>query len=129
MKKIEVFDPPMCCSSGVCGASVDPVLPRFAADLEWLKHQGVVVLRYNLAQEPMAFVDNQKVSSAIKDDENALPLILVDGVIVSRNVYPGRKALAAFVGITADDLPAACEEQGCCCCGEDAADKPSKCCG
>lgn len=27
--KIEVFDPPMCCSSGVCGPAVDPVFPRF----------------------------------------------------------------------------------------------------
>jgi len=39
--KIEVYDPPMCCSTGVCGPAIDPVLPRFAADLEWLKGRGV----------------------------------------------------------------------------------------
>jgi len=28
MKTIEIFDPAMCCSSGVCGPSVDPKLVR-----------------------------------------------------------------------------------------------------
>ncbi len=41
MTTLQVFDRPMCCSTGVCGPSVDPVLPRFAADLDWLKGQGV----------------------------------------------------------------------------------------
>ena len=55
MIKLQVFDPAMCCSTGVCGPSVDPVLPRFSADLEWLKsREGVQVQRYNLAQEVAA---------------------------------------------------------------------------
>ncbi len=33
MTTIEVFDPAMCCSTGVCGPQVDPDLARFAADL------------------------------------------------------------------------------------------------
>ena len=41
MTKLAVYDPPMCCSTGVCGPAVDPVLPRVAADLDWLKRQGV----------------------------------------------------------------------------------------
>ena len=48
MHKLEVFDPPMCCSTGVCGPSVDPNLVRFAADLEWLKSKGVEINRCNL---------------------------------------------------------------------------------
>jgi len=56
MQKIQVFDPPMCCSTGVCGLEVDPALVRFAADLEWLKESGVDVERFNLSQEPAAFV-------------------------------------------------------------------------
>jgi SAM-dependent methyltransferase len=59
MKAIEVYDKPMCCSTGVCGPKVDPVLPRFAADLEWLKSQGHRVERFNLAQQPEAFVRNK----------------------------------------------------------------------
>ncbi|HRX83200.1 MAG TPA: arsenic metallochaperone ArsD family protein, partial [Pirellulaceae bacterium] len=37
MAKIEIYDKPMCCSTGICGPEVDPILPRFAADLDWLK--------------------------------------------------------------------------------------------
>ena len=58
MTKLAVYDPPMCCSTGVCGPAVDPVLPRVAADLDWLKRQGVQVERYNLAQQPQAFASN-----------------------------------------------------------------------
>ncbi len=51
MSKVQVFDPPMCCSTGVCGPQVDPALVRFAADLEWLKASGVEVERFNLSQD------------------------------------------------------------------------------
>ena len=29
MNKIEIFDPAMCCSTGVCGPSVDPELTEW----------------------------------------------------------------------------------------------------
>jgi hypothetical protein len=31
--KIEIYDPPMCCPSGVCGPSVDPKLVKSLAPL------------------------------------------------------------------------------------------------
>lgn len=99
MAQLEVFDPPMCCSTGVCGPSVDPILPQFAADLEWLRSQGVTVERFNLSQQPGAFAGNESVKKALAESgNNCLPLILVDGRIVSQGVYPTRQALAAFVG-------------------------------
>lgn len=52
---VQVFDKAMCCSTGVCGPQVDPVLPKFAADLEWLKSQGHRVTRWNLSQDPAAY--------------------------------------------------------------------------
>lgn len=98
MNKLEVFDPPMCCSSGVCGPKVDPALPRFAGDVEWLKRQGVAVARYNLAQQPLAFAENAAVRDALeKEDVACLPLILLDGKIVSRAAYPARDVLAGFL--------------------------------
>lgn len=127
--KMEVFDPPMCCSTGVCGPKVDPVLPRFAADLEWLKSQGVAVSRHNLAQEPMAFAQNAVVTTALGEDEHCLPLVLVDGRIVSRGKYPGRQELAGFAGIKAIDAPATDGKPDGCCCSADAGSKRSKCCG
>ena len=72
MKKMVVFDPPMCCSSGVCGPVIDPTLPRFAADLSWLVGQGVVVERYNLSQQPQAFAMNENVRVALVQQGNSL---------------------------------------------------------
>lgn len=54
-KTLSIYDPAMCCSTGVCGVEVDPRLPRFAADLAWLQGLGVRVERFNLAQDPRAF--------------------------------------------------------------------------
>ena len=99
--RLEVFDPPMCCSSGVCGPKIDPALPRFAADLEWLRSQGVAVTRHNLAQEPLAFARNETVRGALLEDEGCLPLILVGGRIMSRRSYPGREDLALMFGLAA----------------------------
>jgi arsenite methyltransferase len=99
MKTIQVFDKPMCCSSGVCGPQVDPVLPRFAADLDWLKGQGHSVERFNLAQQPAAFTENRDVRQVLETDGmDCLPLIVVDGQIVSRGEYPSRDTLALWMG-------------------------------
>jgi arsenite methyltransferase len=100
MKTIEIFDPPMCCSTGVCGPSIDPVLPRFVADLHWLANQGVQVNRYNLAQEPQAFAANENVKAVLtKDGNECLPLILINGEVASKGVYPDRRQLAEWTGL------------------------------
>jgi AhpD family alkylhydroperoxidase len=99
---MHVFDPAMCCSTGVCGPSVDPQLVRFAADLDWLKSQGVSVERFNLAQEPRAFAENAAVKDALEvTGEAALPLVEVDGEVKSRGVYPSRDELALWAGVAA----------------------------
>ena len=98
--KIQIFDPPMCCSTGICGPSVDPELVRFAADLDWLKRQGVEAERYNLSQQPAAFADNDVVKAALaKDGNECLPLTLVDGAVVCRGKHPTRQDLAGYAGI------------------------------
>jgi len=108
--KLEVFDPAMCCSTGVCGPDIDPRLPRFAADLEWLKSKGIEVVRYNLAQEPGAFVANESVRMALQSQGSGiLPLIILNGEIVSRNAYPVRAQLAALVGLPIPAEPVAAE--------------------
>jgi hypothetical protein len=99
MTTLQVFDPAMCCSTGVCGPSVDPALPRFAADLEWLKGEGIVVERFNLAQQPAVFAGNAEVKSLLASEgAGCLPLILVDGRVVSRGNYPSRQQLAGWTG-------------------------------
>ena len=100
--KIEVYDPPMCCSTGVCGPSVDPQLVRFSADLEWLRSQGVTVERLNLAQQPGAFARDAAVKAALEmRGDSSLPLVKVNGEVKSNGVYPSRNELAAWAGIDA----------------------------
>jgi hypothetical protein len=101
MSKVQVFDPAMCCSTGVCGPEVDPALVRFASDLEWLKDNGVEVERFNLSQEPAKFVAHTAVTEAMRGRDDALPLVLLDGKVVSQGTYLTRDALAGLVGLAA----------------------------
>lgn len=117
MKTVQVYDKPMCCSTGVCGPEVDPVLPQFAADLDWLKSQGYQVERYNLAQQPQAFIENKAIHQVLSTEgTESLPVVVIDGEIVSRKVYPTREALSALVsGSPAKQLlPVAKASGGCC---------------
>jgi small redox-active disulfide protein 2 len=99
-KKLEVFDPPMCCSTGVCGPNVDPALVRFASDVNWLVSQGVAVDRYNLAQQPQAYAANAAVKAALAEHgTGCLPLLLWNGAVVSQGRYPAREELAKLAGI------------------------------
>jgi AhpD family alkylhydroperoxidase len=105
-QKIEVFDPPLCCPTGVCGPDVDPQLARFSADCDWLVNHGIEVTRYNLAQQPEAFAANEKVREVIrKEGPDCLPVVLVNEMIMSRGKYPSRKELAQWVNLTIKEEP------------------------
>ncbi|MBA2112882.1 arsenite efflux transporter metallochaperone ArsD [Bremerella alba] len=117
MKSVQVYDKPMCCSSGVCGPDVDPVLPKFAADLDWIKNQGHNVERYNLAQQPQAFIENKAIHQLLSTSgTDCLPVVVIDGEIVSQTTYPSREDLAGWVaGSPAKQLlPVAKPDGGCC---------------
>jgi arsenite methyltransferase len=121
MKTIQIYDKPMCCSTGVCGPDVDSVLPQFAADLQWLKSQGHQVERYNLAQQPQAFIQNPEVHQLLATQgTSCLPLIVVNGRIASRQVYPTRDHL---IGWTANIMTVTAG-----CCGGPAQDASQACC-
>lgn len=115
---VQVFDPAMCCSTGVCGPSIDPTLARFAADLEWLAREGARVERFSLSQQPSAFATNTIVRTSLHEQgPECLPMILVNGVVACQGKYPSRAMLAKFTGI---ELPAALaqltvlKDSGCC---------------
>ena len=95
---IEVYDPAMCCSTGVCGPDVDDALADFANDVKWLKSQGVEVQRFNLGQEPEVFKANAEVLARLKKEGTAaLPIILVNGEMVSEGGYPDRNTLKNWI--------------------------------
>lgn len=120
MKKIQVFDPALCCSTGVCGVEVDQLLVNFSADVAWAKKNGALVERFNLAQQPMAFAGNAVVKGFLeRSGQEALPLTLVDGELALAGRYPTRGDLARWGGIAqpvAEAKPASnCCSGGACC--------------
>ena len=117
---LQVFDPAMCCSTGVCGPGVDPALVQFASDLDWLKTQGIMVQRYGLAQNPGAFVAAEAVRIALADKgEEALPIVLLNGKIMATGRYPERKELAGWLNLKVVITPitgsTGCGCEGACC--------------
>jgi len=113
---LQVFDPAMCCSTGLCGPEVDPKLVQFAANLDWLKAEGVIVQRHNLSQNPAAFVDNKCVQAALTEKgEAALPVILLNGKIATTGRYPERSELAGLLKLKETGAPASSKSD--CCCG------------
>lgn len=102
MKTIQIYDPALCCSTGVCGVEVDQTLVGFAADFEWAKAEGALIERFNLAQQPMAFAENTAVRSFLeRSGAEALPLVLVDGEVAMSGRYPHRGELADWAGVVA----------------------------
>lgn len=123
---IRVFDPAMCCSTGVCGPSIDPELARFAADVDWLQKQGITVERFNLSRQPAAFAETPAVKEALGRGTEVLPLVLVGDRIAVEGAYPSRETLAALAGVVVrqpEKEPAA--SGGCC---GPAAKSKSGCC-
>lgn len=108
MKTLEVFDPAL--------SYFDPVLVQFAADLKWVEKLGVKVSRHNLSREPQAFAANAAVVKEMEAGMDRLPVIVVDGDIVSTGIYPSRQQLAQKIGIAATrEEISPVEAAGCCC--------------
>ncbi|SHJ20703.1 arsenite efflux transporter metallochaperone ArsD [Lutispora thermophila] len=123
MKKMMIFDPAMCCPTGVCGPSVDPELLRVSTVLNNLKKRGIVIERYNLTNNPQIFVENEEVNKKLNDEGvDVLPITMVDGVIVKTKAYPTNEEFCSLLGISEDYLKATekkvikrcCCKSGCC---------------
>lgn len=112
MKIIQVYEPALCCSTGVCGVEVDQTLVTFTADVNWAKQNGIGVERFNLAQQPMAFAENALVREFLeRTGQEALPLTIVEGDIFLAGTYPSRADLARWSGIPLTATP---KPQSCC---------------
>ena len=118
-KSIQIYDPALCCSTGVCGTEVDQQLVNFSADADWAKKNGAKIERFNLAQQPMEFANNKVVRDFLeRSGQEALPLILVDGEFALAGRYPSRTELARWAGLSSTiEIQSAA---GCC--------SGSKCC-
>ena len=120
MNTLAIYDPAMCCSTGICGPQVDPALIRFVADLKWLASNRVDVQRFNLAQSPAAFAANEIVRTALAEKgDAALPLLMANGKVVATGRYPERKELASWFHLVDTTLPklSLAPSSGDCCSG------------
>lgn len=126
MTTIEIFEPAMCCSTGVCGTDVPQELVTFSANLDWLRSQGGQIQRFNLASEPTAFTGRPNVVDFLKvSGSEGLPLVLVEGTIAMTGRYPDRDQLARWAELApvsagrtelglVDQEASGCGDSGCC---------------
>lgn len=121
MNKIEIFDPAMCCSTGVCGPSIDPELMRMATIINALKEKGVIIKRHGLSSEPQDFISNKVVSDILqKEGADILPVTLVDGEVVKTKEYPTNEELSMWLNIEIKTKQprksggCGCGSKGCC---------------
>jgi len=101
MKKIDIYDPAMCCATGVCGPGVDPELMQVATLVNYLAKSGIDIKRHNLSSEPQDFVTNKTVSDLLdKDGADVLPITLADGEVVKTKAYPTKEEFSKWLGIS-----------------------------
>lgn len=100
MRKVVIFEPAMCCDTGVCGPSVDPELLRISTVINNLKSNGILIERYNLASNPQAFVDNQEINKMLNDQGiEILPVTMVNGKAVKSKAYPTNPEISKLLGV------------------------------
>lgn len=120
MVKMIIFDPAMCCSTGLCGPVIDTELLRVSTVLNNLEKNGVKVERYNLTNNPQAFVDNTIINEVLnRDGIDVLPVTVVDDKVVKTKSYPTNDEFLKFLDVPESYLKAkgSLEIKGSCCSG------------
>ena len=98
--KVDIYDPPMCCSSGLCGPALDPVLVKMNDAVLALKKQGVEVERFNLSQQIKEVMSNKTVAELIKQNgSRILPVTFVNNEVFRTGEYPSYEDLCGALGI------------------------------
>ncbi|MGM9992903.1 MAG: arsenite efflux transporter metallochaperone ArsD [Candidatus Bruticola sp.] len=119
MKTIKIYEPAMCCPTGLCGVSVDPELLRISTKLNTLKQNGIEVKRFNLSNAPQEFVNNKAVAEFLqKFGPEKLPVVVVDNKIVIAGHYPSNEEFAQWMGVPTKLLGVQDEKKSgnsCCC--------------
>lgn len=118
MKKMSIYEPAMCCDTGLCGVAIDPELLRVSTVLSALKKNGVGVDRFNLNNAPMAFVNDKTINAYLNaKGVEGLPAVMLDGVIVIEGRYPTNEEFVQMLDVPVGYLSEskADEETGCGC--------------
>jgi len=87
--RVEIFDPPLCCSSGLCGPTIDETLLAVNEMVLRPKEQSIDVRRYQMSAQPQAFMANPQVYQLLRERQMAaLPITVIDGQVVKVGAYP-----------------------------------------
>lgn len=123
MKKMIIFDPAMCCSTGVCGPSIDENLLRVSTVINKLEKKGVSIERHNLTDNPKIFIDNKEINEMINNQGiDILPVTMVDGKVAKTKEYPTNEEFCVLLDVPKEYLISdekKAEKQSGCCSGKD----------
>jgi hypothetical protein len=87
--RVEIFDPPLCCPTGVCGPTIDQALLDVNEMILTLRGEGIRVERYQMASHPAAFLGNADVMRLVRERQmDALPITVVQGQVVKVGAFP-----------------------------------------
>jgi len=120
MKTLSIYEPALCCETGICGVGVDPELIRISTVINNLKKRGITVKRYNLNNFPQEFINNTEINKLINGDGGVdnLPATVLDGKIVKTKKYPVNAEIMIWLGIPESYLGGEIKAQGGCGCGD-----------
>ena len=98
---VELFDPPMCCPTGLCGPTLDQTLLDVNEMILALQAEGLAVARYQMTGHPQAFLSNPDVMRMVREKQMAaLPISVVRGHVVKVGAYPTLAEIKAFLNGT-----------------------------
>jgi hypothetical protein len=93
---IELFDPPMCCPTGLCGPSLDQTLLNVSEMIMAVQAEGTTVERYQMTSHPQKFMQNNDVMRLVREQQMAaLPITAVHGQVIKTGAYPTLEELRA----------------------------------
>lgn len=99
--QIEIYDPPMCCPSGLCGPDIDHALLDINEAILKVKKEfdgQIKIDRYLLSQQGPRFMQQSEVMKRLQTNGvEILPLTLVNGKVVKEKEYPTYDELVKYV--------------------------------
>lgn len=100
---VELYDPPMCCPTGLCGPTLDQTLLDLNEMILQLQAEGISVQRYQMMSHPQAFLNNPEVMRLVREQQmEALPITTIYGKVVKYGAYPTLTEIKATLkGVTA----------------------------
>lgn len=92
--RIELFDPPLCCPTGLCGPTLDQTLLDVNEMVLTLKAEGIGVERYQMSSHPYIFLKHPDVMRLVRErGMAAFPVTVVAGRVIKTGAYPTRREL------------------------------------